>query len=85
MSLNNLKNKIRGAVPAIGLFMTATGLVSVIYWNYLGSVNANSKEALSIGHENKAEISALQGQMKEVVDNSKYIRDKVDEIAKSVK
>lgn len=83
--MNAIRTKIKGAIPAIGLFMTATGLVSAIYWNYLGSVSASSKEALSLGYENKAEISALEGQIKEVVDNSKYIRDRVDEIAKSIR
>ena len=85
MSVSGLKNKIRGAVPAIGLLMTATGLVSVIYWNYLGSVSAIASEALSLGNDNKVEVSQLKGQISEVVENSKYIRDKVDEIAKSVR
>ena len=63
-----IRTKIKGAVPAITLFLTAMGFSSVIYWNYLSSVNANAKEALSLGNENKADISQLEGQIKEVVD-----------------
>lgn len=80
MLSNNVKTKIKGAVPAIGLVLSAMGLTSAIYWTYLGSVSANAKEALSIGNENTASISKLEGQMNEVVDNSKYTRDKVDKI-----
>lgn len=79
MSHSNIKDKLKGALPLVGLFMTATGLVSVVYWNYLSYVSANSKEALTIGNENKSEIQVLKSQMSTVVGDTKYLRERFDQ------
>lgn len=71
------KNGVATTISVIGIL---SGLFAGVYWAYLGSVNANAKEALTIGNDNKAEISSIKTEIQNIKDDTGYIRQRIDKI-----